>query len=585
MPLKLPPILVKELIKRGLLTQESVAELEAAMKAHNKDFDDVLLERNIISDPDLTALKAELYQVPVFDVSPADVSKDVFRDIPEDVALFYKVVPFGREGAVLKIGIINFEDIDALEALKFIALDRGFTLGKYVISRKDYDTLVRNYRTLSQDVGAALESIEEGAGSPVPQQEEATDKSPKLEEITAESPVIKIVGAVLKHAVESHASDIHIEPFEDRIRIRFRIDGVLVKTLQLPRNLHAPIVSRIKILSDLKIDETRLAQDGRFSIRMARNKIDYRVSTFPTKQGEKVVMRVLDTMANNIELDNLGFQKHSRELLEGAITKPYGAVLITGPTGSGKSTTIVGMIRRINSESINIVTLEDPIEYYLDGVNQSQIHEEIGYTFATGLRHILRQDPDVIVVGEVRDSETATLAVQAALTGHLVFSTLHTNDAMGVIPRLLDMGVEKYLLPSAVNLAVAQRLLRRLCTTCRIETKANASEEKLINEVLRQMPQEYQKEFLSSGGYTIFKPNTENPCKECGGKAYKGRIGVYEMLAMTAELERIILGEISEAALREEAKRQGMITMYQDGLLKMLQGTVSFEELFELAGE
>ncbi|KKU93467.1 MAG: Type II secretion system protein E [Parcubacteria group bacterium GW2011_GWA1_48_11b] len=383
--------------------------------------------------------------------------------------------------------------------------------------------------------------------------------------------------------IESRASDIHVEPFEDRVRIRFRIDGVLSTALTLPQNLHSAVITRIKILSDLKIDETRLAQDGRFSTRIGERKIDFRVSTFPTKNGEKTVMRILDPLTGKIDLPDLGLDGRALEIVEKAMAKPFGSILITGPTGSGKSTTLAGMLKRMNTEDVNIVTLEDPIEYFVDGVNQSQVHEEIGYTFASGLRHILRQDPDIIMVGEIRDRETAALATQAALTGHIVLSTLHTNDAIGVVPRLIDMGVEKYLIPPTLNVAAAQRLLRRLCPTCKLEAKANAGEEKIINDALNDMPEDYQQEFFSKSGYQIFKPNIKNPCKECGGKAFKGRIAIFEMLEMTDEFEKIILGTLSEAAMRQEGKRQGMIVMFQDGILKVLKGVVSLEELLEVA--
>ena len=391
------------------------------------------------------------------------------------------------------------------------------------------------------------------------------------------------MAVIIRHAVDSRASDIHIEPFEDRVRVRFRIDGVLVTALTLPKNLDTAVVTRIKILSDLKIDETRLAQDGRFSTNLNNRKIDFRVSTFPTKNGEKIVMRILDPLSGSVDLPDLGLDGRSLEVIVRGMAKPFGAILITGPTGSGKSTTLAGMLKRINTDDLNIVTLEDPIEYYVDGVNQSQIHEEIGYTFASGLRHILRQDPDVIMVGEIRDRETASLATQAALTGHIVLSTLHTNDAIGVVPRLIDMGVEKYLLPSTLNVAAAQRLLRRLCVDCKLKTKANPAETIIIENALKDMPSSYQKEFLSKDGYEIYKPNLENPCKTCGGKAFKGRMGIFEMLEMTPEFEKIILGNISDSAMHEEAKRQGMITMFQDGILKVLKGVVSLEELLEVA--
>ena len=360
------------------------------------------------------------------------------------------------------------------------------------------------------------------------------------------------------------------------------MDGILVISLTLPKSVHSAVVTRIKILSTLKIDETRLAQDGRFSTSFNKKRFDFRVSTFPTKNGEKVVMRILDPLTEKIDLPQLGLDGRALEVLERALAKPFGQILITGPTGSGKSTTLAGILKRLNSDDINIVTLEDPIEYYVEGVNQSQIHEEIGYTFATGLRFILRQDPDIIMVGEIRDRETAGLATQAALTGHIVLSTLHTNDAMGVIPRLIDMQVEKYLIPPTLNVAAAQRLLRRLCPECKIKATANSGENKIINDAIMSMPAEYQKEFLSKE-YEVYKPNLKNACKVCNGKAYKGRIGIFEMLEMTDQLEKIILGNLSESAMRAESQRQGMITMFQDGILKVLKGMVSLEELLDIA--
>lgn len=575
MSAKLSQLLANELLKIHTISPEQLGDLQLTAEREGKDLGEVVVEKGLMSDKDLALLKSALYQLPIVDGATIEAGKSAITEISEDVAKFYRVVPFGNDGKVLKIGLTNPEDINALEALKFIAADKGLGLEKYIITYKDFGKVVGTYQTLGGEVSKALESLGE---EPTDEAKDAV----KFEEITAESPVTTIVSSILKHAVESRASDIHIEPFDDRVRIRFRIDGALVTVLTLPKPLHSAVVTRIKILSDLKIDETRLAQDGRFSIKMSKTqKVDYRVSTFPTKNGEKVVMRILDPLSQNIDLPSLGFQGRSFELLEGAIARPYGIILITGPTGSGKSTTLAGILKRINREEVNIVTLEDPIEYYIDGVNQSQVHEEIGYTFASGLRHILRQDPDVIMVGEIRDSETASLAIQAALTGHIVLSTLHTNDALGIIPRLVDMGVERYLLPPTIAVAGAQRLLRRLCQTCKVEVSANAAEEKIISDGLASMPAAYRKD-LPSGNYKIFKPNPE-PCKECGGKAYKGRMAIVEMMEMTPKLEEIILGNLSEAGMREEAKRQGMITMFQDGLIKVLQGVVSLEELMEVA--
>ncbi|HYU64772.1 MAG TPA: GspE/PulE family protein [Candidatus Paceibacterota bacterium] len=575
--IRIPQILINELIKLDKISPTQAEEFELLSQRENKDFGQVIVEKNVISDQELLKLKAQVYRLPIVDFSTTELQRDALQEVSEDVSAFYKIVPFAKDSVVLRIGILNPEDIDALEALKFIASDKGLALEKYLISYRDFENTLKNYLTLTGEVGKALESLTEE------EKELKEEENLKIEEITAESPVTKVVAAMLKHAVESRASDIHIEPFDDRVRTRFRIDGALVTTLTLPKKIHSAIVTRIKILSDLKIDETRLAQDGRFSTFFGNRKVDYRVSTFPTKNGEKIVMRILDPLASKIDLPELGLQGKSSKILDKAMGRPFGSILITGPTGSGKSTTIAGMLKIMNNEDINIVTLEDPIEYFIDGVNQSQVHEEIGYTFANGLRHILRQDPDIVMVGEIRDPETARLATQAALTGHIVLSTLHTNDALGVIPRLVDMGVEKYLIPPTLNLAVAQRLMRRLCPTCKLETKANQAEEKIINEAIRSMPQEYQKELLSDRGYTIYMPNEKNPCKDCDGKAYKGRIAIFEMLEMTDELEKIILGNLSESAMREEAKRQGMITLYQDGIIKVLQGVVSLGELLEVA--
>ncbi len=579
MPIKIPQTLTDELIRLNIISTKDVVDFSELAQNENKDFGQILIEKAVISDSDLLAIKSKLYHLPAVDLEGYEFNREVLKEFSEDVVNFYKVAPFEKVENTLKVAIINPEAIDALEALKFIAEDKKLTLEKYLVSYRDFETIIRNYRTLSGEVGKALESLtqeEEGE-----KEEGGSIKS--IEDITAEAPVSKIVAVLVKHAVESRASDIHIEPFEDRVRTRFRIDGILTTTLTLPKTLQSAVVTRIKILSDLKIDETRLAQDGRFSTKLGNRRVDFRVSTFPTKNGEKVVMRILDPLTGKVELPELGLDGRSAEVIEKAMAKPFGSILITGPTGSGKSTTLAGMLKKMNSEDVNIVTLEDPIEYFVDGVNQSQIHEEIGYTFASGLRHILRQDPDIIMVGEIRDRETAGLATQAALTGHIVLSTLHTNDALGVVPRLIDMGIEKYLIPSTLNVAAAQRLLRRLCQDCKLEVKANTAEEKMINEAILDMPAENQKEFLSKSGYTIYKPNIENPCKKCGGKAFKGRIAIFEMLEMSDELEKIILGAISEAALRQEAKRQGMITMFQDGILKVLKGVVSLEELLEIA--
>lgn len=580
MPIKVPQTLVEELTKAGYIAKADVKTLENLAQEQNKDFGQILIDQGVMPEDDFINFKSKVYQLPIVRLEEIDLDKEALKEIPEDTVTFYKIVPFAKASGTLKVGIIDPEDNNALEALKFVAGRAGLSVEKYLIGYKDFSNVVRNYRTLTGEVGEALESLAEELEKK--EVKEGPIKT-RLEELSAEAPITRIVAVIVRHAVETRASDIHVEPFEDRVRVRFRIDGVLTTALTLPKNLHSAIVTRVKILSDLKIDETRLAQDGRFATKLGERKIDFRVSTFPTKNGEKVVMRILDPLAGVVTLNDLGLEGRSLDVLRRGMTKPFGSILITGPTGSGKSTTLAAMLRVMNTEDINIVTLEDPIEYFVDGVNQSQVHEEIGYTFANGLRHILRQDPDVIMVGEIRDRETAGLATQAALTGHIVLSTLHTNDSMGVVPRLIDMKVEKYLIPPTLNVAAAQRLLRRLCSDCKIKAKANSGEEKIISDAIDTMPPGYKEELYSDKGYIIHKPNTKNPCRSCAGKAYKGRIGIFEMVEMTDELEKIILGTLSEAAMREEARRQGMITMFQDGILKVLHGVVSLEELLEVA--
>lgn len=580
MPFQLPQLLIEELLRSELISPDALSDAEKEAYTNQKDFGEVLVKSGLISDTDLLKIKSQIYQLPVIDLSGIEIDRDVIKDIPENIIGYYKILPFARDNSVLKVGIVDPENIDALEAVKFIASDRGLNLEKYLISYKNFDSLSKNVRTLTAEVGQALKQLTEET---VQKELKITDKTGGLEEITAESPVTRIVAIAVKHAVETRASDIHIEPFEDRIRLRFRIDGILLTVLTLPTKLLSAIVTRIKILSDLKIDETRLAQDGRFSTKVGERRIDFRVSTFPTRNGEKVELRILDPLVGDIKLTDLGLEGRSLELVRENMVKPFGEILITGPTGSGKSTTLAAVLREINNEEVNIVTLEDPIEYFIDGINQSQTHDEIGYTFANGLRHILRQDPDIIMVGEIRDSETAGLATQASLTGHVVLSTLHTNDTVGAIPRLIDMGVEKYLLAPTLNLAVAQRLVRRLCQVCKVKEKANQGEEFMIRQSIEKMPTS-AKDGLPGGNFEIYKPSSSG-CKECGGRAYKGRLGIFETLAMTDELERIVLTNLSEEELRKEAKRQGMITMFQDGIIKVLNGATSLEELLTVAQE
>lgn len=568
-------------MKRKIISSEDLLVLEKESKENQRGIVETIISKGIIDDVALRKLKSEIFKLPEVDISEIEIKKELAKEFSENAVKFYGIIPFEKAGSTLKVGVLNPGDIDALEALKFIAEDRGVQIKKYIISYQDFDKLLKEYGSLRGEVTKAIEKITEEA-----EREKIELELPKeggLEQITAEAPITKIVAVMIKYAVESRASDIHIEPYFDHIRVRFRVDGVLNSVLTLPKDLLSAIVTRVKILSELKIDETRLPQDGRFSTSLKDRKIDFRVSIFPTRNGEKVVLRILDPMIGKIDLPNLGFGGRNLEVIKENIKKPFGDILITGPTGSGKTTTLYSILGILNEEGVNITTLEDPIEYFIDGINQSQTHEEIDFTFANGLRSMLRQDPDIIMVGEIRDPETASLATQAALTGHLVLSTLHTNDAVGVIPRLIDMGVEKYLLAPTLNLAMAQRLLRRLCNDCRIESKPSVADEKIINDALNSFPEAAKKEIPKERKF--FKPSKEG-CKQCGGKGgFSGRIAIAEVLEMTDEFEKIVLGTISEQAMRKEAFRQGMATMFQDGILKVLKGMTSLGELLQVAQE
>lgn len=503
------------------------------------------------------------------------IPPDVLILIPEDAARHYKMIPLTLSGNVLDVGLVDPDDVKAQEALNFLVSRNGLMARVFKISEDEWSKLMKQYVGLGEEVGEALEGLrrelaQEGERVGLPE----TLKSRKEQE----APVIRMVETILKHGIESKASDIHIEPTMNKLRVRFRLDGTLQTVVVLPVEITPAIVARIKILSNLQIDETRRPQDGRFTTKVGEKEVDLRVAVLPTAQGEKVALRILDPTIGLRTLPELGIVGRNLEVIERGIRKPFGMILMTGPTGSGKSTTIYGILQILNTDAVNIVSLEDPVEYHIDGVNQSQIRPELGYTFATGLRQILRQDPNIIVVGEMRDSETASLAVQSALTGHLVLSTLHTNDAIGVIPRLIDMNVEPFLLPSALNVALAQRLVKRLCPDCKKEIEPPEKIKKVILDVIESMP-EPSRPKIKKEGLKIYKAQG---CPKCGNKGTKGRIAVFEILEMTPQLEQIIISEPTESKILAESQRQGMITMLQDGVIKVLEGIIGFEELIQV---
>jgi type IV pilus assembly protein PilB len=533
------------------------------------------------SELKLAREKSEKLGVPLSDLTGKTIPPQALREITEEAATFYQFVPLGKRGDILDVGMINPDDLKSQEALRFIAQNKRFTPNIFLITVSDFKNVLKQYRTLKEEVDTALTDLEKELTFDEETQkvkEEAPAES-AIERVMAEAPITKIVAVILRHANEGRASDIHIEPGEDKFKVRFRLDGLLSTSLILPKAIQPAVISRIKILASLKIDETRIPQDGRFHSVIDGKKIDFRVSTFPTAFGEKVVLRLLDPTVGLMTFEQLGLRGHNLAVIEEAIKKPFGMILLTGPTGSGKTTTLYSILKVLNNETVNIVSLEDPIEYYLEGVSQSQVKPEIHYTFASGLRSVVRQDPDIIMVGEIRDTETADLAIHAALTGHVVLSTLHTNNAVGVIPRLIDMGIQRFLLPSSLNVAMSQRLVRRLCPECRQKIEPSPKIKEFLQKEIANLPITAKKEVQEIKEIKIWQTVG---CKFCGGKGTRGRAAIHEALAMTPQLEKIIIEEATESAIKAEAQRQGMVNMRQDGIIKVLQGMISFEELAEV---
>lgn len=518
-------------------------------------------------------------EIPTKSIGNERIPFDVLKYISEEAASYHKLIPVGIVDGVLEVGMVDPENIEARDALQFISSKFDLPFKIFLISEEDFNTAMKSYEGLGGQVDKALEAFESGAekdeeapGVEIIKQHEAKAGT----SIVEEAPVTKIVGVILQHAVGGEASDIHIEPITDRVRVRFRVDGVLYTSLFLPQNVHEAVVARIKILTNMKLDEKRKPQDGRFSAKIENRKIDFRVSTFPTYFGEKVVLRILDPEKKLIDLASLGMNDDMLDKVKRAINQPYGLILLTGPTGSGKTTSLYSMLHEIDKDKQNAVSLEDPIEYDIPGVNQSQVRPEIDYTFATGLRSILRQDPDIIMVGEIRDKETARLAIQASLTGHLVLSTIHTNNAVGVVPRLIDMGIEPYLIPPTLILVMAQRLVPQICPDARQPLPIEGSIKVMIEKELSDLPEEHKNKIVIPDN--VYRAQKTASCPN----GTKGRIGVFEAVEMTRELEELILKNPGEGEIYDLIRKQGFITMKEDAMLKAFAGDISFDEVNKL---
>ncbi len=568
---------LQKLVDKGYIQSGDVQDILDVSQEEGKSVDVLLREKGVPAKIILDT-KAEQTGVPVKVLGTGKIPYKVLRYIPEESATYYKLLPLAFENGVLEVGMIDPENIEARDALQFISSRLKIPFKVFLISSEDFEAGIALYRGLTGEVTEALSQIEEVKENEVVDIDEVKkagggDTSDEGMQITEDAPVTKIVSVMLRHATEGNASDIHIEHMGDRVRVRFRVDGELFTSIFLPQDVHSAVVARVKILANLKLDEKRKPQDGRFTARIQDRKVDFRVSTFPTHYGEKVVMRILDTEKGVKKLEELGMSTRNLLLVKKSIKMSYGMILITGPTGSGKSTTLYSMVNALDREKHNVVSLENPVEYNIPGMSQSQVRPEIGYTFANGLRSILRQDPDIIMVGEIRDKETAQLAIQAALTGHLVLATLHTNSAIGAIPRLVDMGVDPYLIAPTLILSIAQRLVKVLCSNSKDPFPLDASLKLMVEKQFSDLPEEYKKEIKI--GDTFYRAKST---AECPGGVH-GRAAVLEILEVDKEIERVILKNPVEPDIWEVARSKGMLTMREDAILKAFGGVIPFEEI------
>ena len=553
------------LVREGLITKDQLDKALQEQKSNGQRLGYNLVKMGFIQETEITKMLARQYRMPAVDLARFEVDPKIVKMIPADVALKHLVLPLKREGRTLTVAMADPTNLSVLDDLKFITRYDIFPViaGEYTL-RTNLD---KYYEQVDQQLDSLLKDIEEeGEEGELEVVEQEAEDAEQGSGISADdAPVVKLINAILTDAVKRGASDIHVEPFEHEIRVRYRIDGALQEVMKPPLKLKAALTSRIKIMSALNIAERRVPQDGRIKLKMGKRVIDFRVSTLPVLFGEKIVMRILDKGYLTLDLSKFGFEPKSEADLLRAILNPYGMVLVTGPTGSGKTTTLYSALSRINTIEVNIMTAEDPVEYNLMGINQVLVRNEVGMTFAAALKAFLRQDPNIIMVGEIRDIETGGIAIKAALTGHLVLSTLHTNDAPSTVTRMIDMGIEPFNVASAVNLIVAQRLVRRICKECKEEHQYAPEELKALGGDTKEF-----------AGITFYKGKG---CEQCNGTGYKGRAGLYEVMALSAELRRMILKGASTSELSERAVQEGMLTLRMDGLVKIKKGITTLEEV------
>lgn len=576
------------------LAEAEIVKLEQAAARQKKPLQEVILKRGVVADEDLAKWYAEVSDTPYIQLDPKKLDLSLLKLVPERIARRYGAVVFGEEDGIKQLAM---EDPDDLQAVDFIQKQLGSKPAVYLATKQNIASALDLYRG---EMSSEITKV-------IAEDSEAENEQAEVDEadLAEDSPIAQTVTLLIEFAIKSGASDIHIEPREEYVQIRYRVDGVLREADKLPKKVQAALTSRIKILANLKIDERRIPQDGRFKIMQAGKMFALRVSTLPIADGEKVVLRILDESNKALSMEELGFWGNALKVINNAIIEPHGMILVTGPTGSGKSTTLFSVLSLLNDHTVNISTVEDPIEYRITGANQTQVNPKAGMTFASGLRALLRQDPNIIMVGEIRDGETADMGVQAALTGHLVFSTLHTNNAATCLPRLLDMGVEPFLIASTVRAVLGQRLVRRMCPECRISYKPDANEQEEIRKMFGlksadafQVIHELEKTALGEGlgakdadlstdGKQILRlwKAKEDGCDVCSGIGYRGRFGIYEVLENSAEIQHLIMEGGTSDVIQNKAIESGMVTMQTDGLIKALRGQTTVEEILRVTRE
>jgi type II secretory ATPase GspE/PulE/Tfp pilus assembly ATPase PilB-like protein len=557
------------LVSLGAMDVKRAQQVKEAEIQSGSSQEDIIRKAAMVPEDKLVQAKAQLYNIPYVDLSTTPVAPAALSALSSDVAARFRVFPLSVDSKDKSMTLAMADPLD-LSAIEFVEQKTGLHVKPRAALPSQIDDFIRTRYTtsLTQEVTAALKEVE-------PEQKEAAALETSRGGFIREEKIAQIVSQILDFAIKSRASDVHIEPQEGSTRVRYRIDGILQEKLSIPRELHDALVSRIKILSGMKIDEKRIPQDGRFNFKGTEEEVDLRISSLPTSWGEKIVMRLLKKTGGVPTLPELGLRGRGLKNLQDAILRPHGIILICGPTGSGKTTTLYSVISALNTSKVNIVTLEDPIEYKIPGVNQVQINPAVGLTFASGLRSFLRQDPNIILVGEIRDHETADLAIQASLTGHLVFSTLHTNDASGALPRLLDMGAEPYLLASSMTCIVAQRVVRMIHEDCK---ESYVPDPKVVSEMKTDLGNLWQPQ----GEIKLFKGKGD---PDCGNSGYFGRIGIFEVLPISEKIGKLILERSDAASIGNEAREEGMITLKQDGYLKAIEGITTVEEVLRVAQE